>query len=42
MDVNAKDKEFTDLHVNFTAGEFDAAGAGDGAWDGLRSAYSVV
>ena len=33
MDVNAEDEELADLHVDFSAGEIDAAGAGDGARD---------
>ena len=33
MDVDAEDEELADLHVDFSTGEVDAAGAGDGAGD---------
>lgn len=35
MDVDAQDEELADLHVDFAAGEVDAACAGDGRGDGL-------
>jgi hypothetical protein len=34
VDVDAEDEELADLHVDFAAGEVDAAGAGDGGGDG--------
>lgn len=36
VDVDAEDEELADLHVDFAAGEVDAAGAGDGRGDRLR------
>jgi len=33
VDVDAEDEELADLHVDFAAGEVDAAGAGDGGRD---------
>ena len=36
VDVDAEDEELADLHVDFAAGEVDAAGGGDGRGDGLR------
>ena len=38
MDVDAQDEELADLHVDFAAGEVDAACARDGAGDRLRGA----
>ena len=35
VDVDAQDEELADLHVDFAAGEIDAAGAGDGGGDRL-------
>jgi hypothetical protein len=34
VNVDAEDEELADLHVDFAAGEVDAAGAGDGGRDG--------
>ena len=42
MDVDAQDEQFADLHVDFAAGEVDAACAGDGGGDGLGGCYCCV
>jgi len=42
MDVDTENEELADLHVDFTASEIDAAGAGDGGGNRLGCCNGCV